>query len=113
MTNSSITIKTPEELQLMREAGAILASVINEVKCSLKSGMTTLEADQKAEELIKKHKVIPAFKGYRGFPGCVCFSAFSLYQPYSLNDRSSSPKQYSVVVPARQAYSHSASVGNR
>ncbi len=72
--DSSITIKTPEELQIMREAGAILASVINEVKCSLKSGMTTREADQKAEKLIKEKNVIPAFKGYRGFPGCVCFS---------------------------------------
>ncbi len=72
--DSSIIIKTVDELQIMREAGAILASVVNEVKCSLKSGMTTREADQKAEDLIKKHKVIPAFKGYRGFPGCVCFS---------------------------------------
>ncbi len=72
--DSSISIKTPEELKVLREAGSILASVINEVKCSLKSGITTLEVDQKAEELIKKHKVIPAFKGYRGFPGCVCLS---------------------------------------
>jgi methionyl aminopeptidase len=74
MPDSSITIKTHEELQIMREAGAILASVINEVRCSLKSGMTTLEADKMAEELIKAKNVIPAFKGYRGFPGCVCFS---------------------------------------
>jgi len=73
-TDSSISIKTPAELKLMREAGAILASVIREVKCSLKSGFTTREVDQKAEELIKAQKVIPAFKGYRGFPGCVCLS---------------------------------------
>lgn len=72
--DSSISIKTPEELQVMREAGSILASVVNEIKCSLKSGVTTREVDQKAEALIKAHKVIAAFKGYRGFPACVCLS---------------------------------------
>lgn len=72
--DSSIRIKTLEELKVLREAGAILASVVNELKCSLKSGVTTLEIDQKAEELMKSRKVIPAFKGYRGFPACVCLS---------------------------------------
>ncbi len=74
MADSSISIKAPEELKVLREAGAILASVIKEVKCSLKSGVTTREIDRKAEELIKKHKVVPAFKGYRNFPACVCLS---------------------------------------
>ena len=72
--DSSISIKTPEELKIMREAGMILASVVVEAKCSLKSGVTTREIDQRAEEFIKAQKVIPAFKGYRGFPGCVCLS---------------------------------------
>lgn len=70
----SISIKTPQELKILREAGAILATVVEEIKCSLKSGVTTREIDQKAEDLIKKRKVIPAFKGYRGFPGSVCIS---------------------------------------
>lgn len=73
-TDSSISIKTPAELKVMREAGKILASVIDGVKCSLKSGISTREVDQRAEELIKARNVIPAFKGYRGFPGCVCLS---------------------------------------
>ena len=72
--DSSISIKTPEELVIMREAGAILAAVVTDVKCSLKSGMTTREIDRRAEEIIRDRKVIPAFKGYRGFPGCVCLS---------------------------------------
>jgi methionyl aminopeptidase len=58
----------------MLEAGSILASVVRELKSSLKSGVTTQEVDRRAEEFIKAHKVIPAFKGYRGFPGCVCLS---------------------------------------
>ncbi|MBN1869917.1 MAG: type I methionyl aminopeptidase [Candidatus Omnitrophica bacterium] len=58
----------------MREAGKILAEIVRELKGSLKSGVTTREIDQKAEELIKAYHVEPAFKGYRGFPGCVCLS---------------------------------------
>lgn len=70
----AINIKTPEELKVLGEAGKILASIISEVKCSLKSGITTKEIDQKAEVIIAAHNVTPAFKGYRGFPGCVCLS---------------------------------------
>ena len=36
--------------------------------------MTTKEIDARAQELIAGHQVLPAFKGYRGFPGCVCVS---------------------------------------
>ena len=61
---SSINIKTPGELKILREAGSILASVVNELKCSLKSGVKTRDIDQKAEEIIKARKVVPAFKGY-------------------------------------------------
>ncbi|MFT7537949.1 MAG: methionyl aminopeptidase [Lysobacterales bacterium] len=71
---SRITIKTPEELHVMREAGKILAGIIAELKSSLKSGMTTNEIDLLTQRLIEERKVIPAFKGYRGFPGCACIS---------------------------------------
>jgi methionyl aminopeptidase len=73
-TKNSIRIKTPEEIDILRKAGKILASVIQELQRSLKSGMTTKEVDEKAEKLIRQHNVLPAFKGYRGFPGCVCIS---------------------------------------
>ena len=70
----SISIKTPEEIKILREAGQILSVIINEVRRSLKSGMTTREIDRRAEEIILTRRVKPAFKGYRGFPGCVCIS---------------------------------------
>jgi len=70
----SISIKSEKELKILREAGKILAEIIQELKGSLKSGITTKEVDLVAENLISKKKVIPAFKGYRGFPGCVCMS---------------------------------------
>ncbi len=71
---NTITIKTDEELQILREAGKKLAAIINEVQCSLKTGMTTKDVDRITEDIIKGYQVIPAFKGYRGFPGCACVS---------------------------------------
>jgi methionyl aminopeptidase len=73
-SKNSITIKTEEEIDTLRKAGKILSSVIKDLTCSLKPGLTTLEVDQQAEKLIKEKSVIPAFKGYRGFPGCICIS---------------------------------------
>jgi len=70
----NISKKSPQEIVLLRDAGKILAGIVRELKSSLTSGITTKEIDTKAEELIKKAKVLPAFKGYRGFPGCVCLS---------------------------------------
>ena len=73
-TKDSIRIKTPEEIDILRKAGKILASIIRELERSLKSGMTTKDIDAKAESLIRRANVLPAFKGYRGFPGCACVS---------------------------------------
>lgn len=70
----NIIIKSPAEIAIMRKAGSILSSIIRDLKCSLEPGMTTIDIDQLAEKLITKNRVIPAFKGYRGFPGCACVS---------------------------------------
>ncbi|MBF0570124.1 MAG: type I methionyl aminopeptidase, partial [Candidatus Omnitrophica bacterium] len=75
MTKSlNIRIKTSEELVILREAGKILAGIFDEIKCSLKIGMTTAEVDRIAQLLIAKHGVGAAFKGYRGYPACACVS---------------------------------------
>jgi methionyl aminopeptidase len=70
----TISIKTPDEISILRDAGKILAGIVEELKSSLTSGNTTKEIDRIAEEVIRRHNVKPAFKGYRGFPGCVCLS---------------------------------------
>lgn len=72
--NPDIRIKTVQELSIMREAGKILAGIFEQLKCSLKIGMTTAEIDAIAEGLISRSEVMPAFKGYRGFPSCACVS---------------------------------------
>lgn len=73
-TESSISIKTPAEIEILREAGKILAEIVQELKCSLKAGITTKEIDLLAERLIRERKVLPAFKGYRGYPCNICVS---------------------------------------
>jgi methionyl aminopeptidase len=73
-TASSISIKTPQEIAVLHEGGQILAAITEELARSLKEGMTTREIDRQAEKLIRDKAVLPAFQGYRGFPGCVCVS---------------------------------------
>jgi methionyl aminopeptidase len=71
---SDIRIKTPEELIVLREAGRILATIVADLKSSLRPGMTTRDIDLLAEVLIVRHAVTAAFKGYRGFPANACIS---------------------------------------
>jgi len=73
-TTNSISIKTAQEITILRDAGKILAEIVEDLKRSLKEGITTRDVDQAAEKLIRQRGVLPAFKGYRGFPGCVCVS---------------------------------------
>ena len=71
---SNIKIKSKDELKILREGGKILSAIIQELKRSLKSGMTTQDIDRQAEQLMARHKVKSAFKGYRGFPKTICVS---------------------------------------
>ncbi len=69
-----ISIKTKEEIQIMREGGKILATVLAEIAKMAQPGITTLQLDRAAEALILKHGAKPAFKGYEGFPYSLCAS---------------------------------------
>src|SRR3990172_699260 len=73
-TTNSISIKTAQEIAILRDAGKILAEISEDLKRSLTEGITTREVDQVAEKLIRQRGAVPAFKGYRNFPGCVCVS---------------------------------------
>ena len=73
-TSQGIRLKSLKEVDILRKAGKILSSIIVELEGSLKSGMSTKDIDAQAEDLIRRRKVVSAFKGYRGFPGCACVS---------------------------------------
>lgn len=69
-----ITIKSKREINLMREAGRIVALAHQEIKKHIKPGITTKEIDDIVEATIRSNNAIPSFKGYGGFPGSACTS---------------------------------------
>lgn len=66
--------KSPDEIETMKEAGRVSAKVLREVGKRVRPGVSTLELDEFAEQLIRLEGGIPAFKGYGGFPGSLCAS---------------------------------------
>ncbi len=65
-------LKTPDEIDAMAAAGALLAGCHDAVANAAAVGVTTAELDRIAEEFIRAHGATPAFKGYHGFPGSIC-----------------------------------------
>lgn len=59
---------------MLKKSGVILAEIMQRLKEAVKVGISTQEIDQLAEELARRKKVLPAFKGYRGFPANICTS---------------------------------------
>lgn len=75
-----IIIKTPQEIEILREGGRRLATVLHKVKERVKPGVSTKELDTYAEELIRAGGDEPAFLNYRPagartpFPASLCVS---------------------------------------
>ncbi|MFH1956751.1 MAG: type I methionyl aminopeptidase, partial [Patescibacteria group bacterium] len=75
-----ISIKTSEEIKILREGGKILTSVLFEVAGKVRSGISTIELDELAEKLIRKNKGEPSFKNYKTrddkfpYPASLCVS---------------------------------------
>lgn len=69
-----ITCKSEQELKYMRDAGKVTAQTFEELGKAVRPGVTTKELDQIAEDFLAKVGAIPAFKGYQGFPACICSS---------------------------------------
>jgi methionyl aminopeptidase len=69
-----IIIKSDSEIAIMRQAGRIVATVLEVLKSEVKPGMKTEELDVIAENEAKKMGAVPSFKGYHGFPATLCVS---------------------------------------
>lgn len=69
-----ITLKSPREIALMKEAGRVVSKVFMTLKDSLKPGMSTADVDKIARDIIVSEGGIPTFKNYNGFKGNVCVS---------------------------------------
>ena len=70
----SVSIKSAREIELIRESCKIIAKVHQDLGKELKAGMSTLDVDRIAEEMIRSYGCIPNFKNYNGFPATVCVS---------------------------------------
>ncbi len=69
-----IYLKSRQEIEIMREAGRIVAETHNLLREAIKPGITTKKLDELAEAYIIECGAVPAFKGYGGFPASVCTS---------------------------------------
>ncbi|HET7482556.1 MAG TPA: type I methionyl aminopeptidase [Actinomycetota bacterium] len=66
--------KSPEEIAVMRRGGKALAGIMEQLEGAIKPGVTTMDLDRLAEELMTKAGGRSSSKGYRGFPGAICTS---------------------------------------
>ena len=69
-----ITLKSPNEIELMRRAGKITAAARALAGEMVKPGVTTREIDRAVEQFIRKHGAVPSFLNYHGYPGSACIS---------------------------------------
>jgi methionyl aminopeptidase len=70
----SIEIKSEREIEIMRQAAKIVATVLKEISEIVQPGMTTADLDAYAEKRIREMGATPSFKGYHGFTGSICSS---------------------------------------
>ena len=66
--------KSPREIQIMREAGRIVARVHQAFREAVRPGVSTWELDELASSIIHSHNAKSSFLGYRGYPANICTS---------------------------------------
>ena len=69
-----ISVKTEQEIQLMRESCRLLADVFRNLEQAVRPGMSTMEINILGDQLIRKHGCIPNFFHYNGYPASICVS---------------------------------------
>jgi methionyl aminopeptidase len=70
----AVVLKSSKEIEKMQRAGRVVREVLDLVRSHVKPGATTLDLETAAEARIKELGAKPAFKGYHGFPCCLCTS---------------------------------------
>jgi methionyl aminopeptidase len=69
-----IFIKNDAEVNIMRQAGAIVAAILDEVEKAVQPGVRTMLFEELAMRMCREFDVKPAFKGYLGYPFALCIS---------------------------------------
>jgi methionyl aminopeptidase len=73
-SQKGVEIKSKREIEIMRQASRIVATVLKEISERVEPGMTTADLDAYAEKRIREMDATPSFKGYHGFPASICSS---------------------------------------
>ena len=74
MFDRGIEIKTPAQIESMRQAGLIVGTTLETLRHTVRAGMTTAELDVIAHDHIRSQGGTSNFLGYHGFPGVICTS---------------------------------------
>jgi methionyl aminopeptidase len=69
-----VVLKSHREIEIMRKANLIVAEVLDALEAMIEPGVSTSDLDRKADEVTRKRGAVPAFKGYLGYPACLCVS---------------------------------------
>jgi len=69
-----IYIKNDAEVDIMRQAGGIVAAILDELEKAVRPGVKTMLFEETALRMCKEFEVKPAFKGYLGYPFALCCS---------------------------------------
>jgi len=69
-----INIYKPEEIEVMRQGGKILAKIMERLRRKVRAGITTKYLDKVAEDLVFKYGAEPSFKGFNNYPAVLCAS---------------------------------------
>ena len=69
----AIKIKTPEEIEIMKDSGKMLASILKELEKATKPGVTTQDLNKLAQELVLKFGARSSFLNYNGYPVVICY----------------------------------------
>ncbi len=69
-----IICKSPAEIERLRRSGQLVREILDELRQFVRPGVSTLELEKYAEKRLAQAGAKPAFKGYRGYPCCLCTS---------------------------------------
>src|SRR5881409_1205318 len=69
-----IICKSPAEIEKLRRSGRMAREILEEVRGRVRPGLTTLDLERYVEKRLAQLGARPAFKGYRGYPCCLCTS---------------------------------------
>jgi len=74
---STITLKTPEQIELIKKAGVILSDCLSFLSSQVQPGITGLQIDKLGDDFVQSFGATAACKGYDGFPNGICISVNS------------------------------------